>query len=63
MPIIAILRGIKPEEVKDVAEVLVKAMSARNLRTSLGVSCGIPWMYPRDKARRKVEMEGEPKER
>ncbi len=28
-----------------------------------GSQLGIPWMYPRDKARRKVEMEREPKER
>ena len=33
------------------------------MRTRFGVSLGIPWMYPRDKARRKVEMGGEPKER
>ena len=29
-----------------------------NLRTRVAVSLGIPWMYPRDKARRKVEMGG-----
>ncbi len=34
-----------------------------NLRTRVAVSLGIPWMYPRDKARRKVEMGGEPKGR
>ncbi len=34
-----------------------------NVRTRVAVSLGIPWMYPRDKARMKVEMGGEPKER
>jgi hypothetical protein len=34
-----------------------------NLRTSLGVSRGIPWIYPRERARRKVEIDGEPKQR
>ncbi len=34
-----------------------------NLRTRVAVSWGIPWMYPRDRARRKVEREGEPKQR
>ena len=29
-----------------------------NLRTRMEVSLGIPWMYPRDRARRKVEMGG-----
>ena len=29
-----------------------------NLRTRAAVSLGIPWMYPRDRARRKVEMGG-----
>ena len=32
-----------------------------NLRTRAAVSLGIPWMYPRERARRKVEMGGEPK--
>ena len=34
-----------------------------NLRTRVAVSWGIPWIYPRDRARRKVEREGEPKQR
>ena len=34
-----------------------------NLRTSLVVSRGIPWIYPRERARRKVEIDGEPKQR
>jgi hypothetical protein len=34
-----------------------------NLRTSLGVSRGIPWIYPQERARRKVEIDGEPKQR
>ena len=29
-----------------------------NLRTRVAVSWGIPWIYPRDRARRKVEREG-----
>ncbi len=29
-----------------------------NLRTRVAVSLGIPWMYPRDRTRRKVEMGG-----
>ena len=33
------------------------------MRTRVVVSWGIPWIYPRDRARRKVEMEGEPKQR
>ena len=33
------------------------------MRTRVAVSLGIPWMYPRDKARMKVEIGGEPKER
>jgi hypothetical protein len=32
-----------------------------NLRTRVWVSRGIPWIYPRERARRKVEREGEPK--
>ena len=32
-----------------------------NLRTRVWVKRGIPWIYPRDKARKKVEREGEPK--
>ena len=32
-----------------------------NLRTRVWVKRGIPWMYPRERARRKVEREGEPK--
>jgi len=31
------------------------------LRTRVWVKRGIPWIYPRDKARKKVEREGEPK--
>ena len=34
-----------------------------NLRTREAVSVGIPWMKPRERARVKVEMEGEPKAR
>jgi hypothetical protein len=34
-----------------------------NLRTREEVSVGIPWMNPRERARVKVEMEGEPKAR
>ena len=33
------------------------------MRTRVGGSWGIPWIYPRDRARRKVEREGEPKQR
>ena len=31
------------------------------LPTMVGVKRGIPWIYPRERARRKVEREGEPK--
>ena len=31
------------------------------MRTRVWVKRGIPWIYPRDKARKKVEREGEPK--
>ena len=34
-----------------------------NLRTREAVSEGIPWMKPRERARVKVEIEGEPKAR
>ncbi len=34
-----------------------------NFLTRAGVSLGIPWIYPRERARRKVEREGEPKQR
>ncbi len=34
-----------------------------NLRTSLGVSRAIPWIYSRERAQRKVEIGGEPKQR
>ncbi len=34
-----------------------------NLRTRVEVSRGIPWIYPREKARRKVDREGDPKQR
>jgi hypothetical protein len=32
-----------------------------NLRAMVWVNRGIPWIYPRERARRKVEREGEPK--
>ena len=32
-----------------------------NFRAMVGVKRGIPWIYPRERARRKVEREGEPK--
>ncbi len=32
-------------------------------RVRVAVSLGIPWIYPRDRARRKVDREGEPKQR
>ena len=31
-----------------------------NLRAMVWVNRGIPWIYPRERARRKVEREGEP---
>jgi hypothetical protein len=34
-----------------------------NLRTRVEVSRGIPWIYPRERVRRKVERKGEPKQR
>ena len=34
-----------------------------NLRTREAVSEGIPWMKPRERARMKVEIEGDPKAR
>ena len=34
-----------------------------DLRTREAVSWGIPWMNPRERARVKVEIEGEPKAR
>ena len=37
--------------------------SGGNLRTREAVRVGIPWINPREMARVKVEMEGEPKER
>ena len=32
-----------------------------NFRAMVWVNRGIPWIYPRERARRKVEREGEPK--
>ena len=32
-----------------------------NFRAMVWVNKGIPWIYPRERARRKVEREGEPK--
>ena len=34
-----------------------------NLRTRVWVKRGIPWIYPRERARRKEDREGEPKQR
>ena len=34
-----------------------------NFRTRVWVSRGIPWIYPRERARRKEDREGEPKQR
>ncbi len=34
-----------------------------NLRTRVEVSKGIPWIYPRERARMKGEREGQPKQR
>jgi hypothetical protein len=39
----------------------VESERGGNLRTRVEVSRGIPWIYPRETAQRKVEREGEPK--
>ena len=33
------------------------------MRTRVWVRRGIPWIYPRERARRKEDREGEPKQR